>query len=111
MSRNKVAINLEVFFFYRTEACDSCEYFRSGPVGGANVVSTSRTSDYSLLEPKANPSQGTLYLGWDANPVGNGETLFRIAHPRGASQAYSTQTFDANSFYCVPLPAGEFLYS
>ena len=77
MSRNKDAKNLEVFFFYRVSTgCGSCGSITySGPVGGANVVSTSRTSDYSLLELKANPPQGTLYLGWNANPVPNGDSI------------------------------------
>ena len=114
ISRNNVARNLEVFFQF-TSQCGSCDdnFYNSPSTRGAKVKSSSRTSDYTLLELDQSPPAGSTYLGWNTDPVANanGTALYRISHPAGAPQAYSEHSVDTSRVTCQSWPRGDWIYS
>jgi hypothetical protein len=57
--------------------------------------------------------QGVTYLGWDSAPVANtnGFDLFRISHPSGAPQSYSSHDVSTSAPVCQSWPRGDRIYS
>jgi V8-like Glu-specific endopeptidase len=113
------ASSLETFFDYVT-TCSSPDctqpYSSTGDTVGSTILSTSSTTDHSLLELSSNPvtADGTVaYLGWNSTAVAssNGTDLYRISHPAGAPQAYSEHEVDTGAGTCFSLPRGNFIYS
>ncbi len=113
MSSNNVANTLDTYFFYEIGCNDSCLPQWTAPstprVEGAAVVATNETGDYTLLELGGNAPAGSVMLGWDATEIAhdNGTMLYRIAHPLGAPQAYSTHEIDDSYGSCGgdwPIP-------
>jgi len=80
---------------------------------GATITATSSNSDYTLLKLKEPAPEGSLFLGWDANAVADahGDVLFRISHPSGAPQAYSSHEVDTFRPTCGTWPRGAWIYS
>ena len=80
---------------------------------GSSIRSTSRTSDYTLLELNQNPSGSRAYLGWNNAPVAfnAGESLYRISHPSGAPQAFSEHAVNTDRGTCSSWPRGNWIYS
>ncbi|MGD8678775.1 MAG: serine protease [Lysobacterales bacterium] len=119
MSRDKDARNLENFFQYETNHCTSGGSACPDPTNGfprtlgANVVSTGKAADYTLLRLNEAAPTGSAYLGWNATDIAYSNTteLFRISHPSGSPQAYSTHEVDANAETCRSWPRGDRIYS
>ena len=109
------ASSLETYFDH-TAPCGttSCDYGwadgRATP--GATLLSSNRTSDYTLLQLDAIPA-GRSFLGWDPTPVANsnGASLYRISHPAGAPQAYSEHAVTTSAGTCTSWPRGPWIYS
>jgi len=113
ISKNNEAASLETYFFYRAETCGACPDWGFPSTNGSSVVSTNRSSDYSLLQLSQPAPSGAAFLGWNANPVANtdGETLYRISHPQGAAQSYSVHVVDTSKPTCRSWPRGNWIYS
>ncbi len=80
---------------------------------GAAILSTNKTGDYTLMQLSQNPPAGSVFLGWNSTPVANtnGAALYRISHPQGAPQAYSTHTVNTSAGTCRSWPRGSWIYS
>jgi hypothetical protein len=115
VSKSKDAKNLECYWRYWTPYCGGCDA-TTGPFPqtlGADVLSTNKTGDYSLLQLWESPPAGSFFLGWTTQEVAytDGTQLFRISHPQGAPQAYSRHQVDADSIVCSGWPRGGWIYS
>ena len=80
-----VAQTAEVYWFYQTTACNS-GVLRSDIVhqtGGANLLATQSSNDFSLLRLVNNAPGGAVFSGWtsDAQSIGTG--VFGLHHPDG----------------------------
>ena len=51
--------------------------------GGAKLLSTGSSTDYTLLRLYQNPPSGTGFAGWTAAPVDYGSEVVGIHHPQG----------------------------
>jgi hypothetical protein len=116
VSKARDAGNLEAYFQYWTASCHGACY---DPVGvcprtlGSDIIHTSRDGDHSLLQLREDPPSGSVFLGWNSQPLAfsDGTHLFRISHPSGMPQAYSEHVVDSQYVECGGLPIGEFIYS
>jgi hypothetical protein len=56
---------------------------------------------------------GAAFLGWSSTAVANtnGTPLFRLSHPQGAPQSYSTHVVDTSRTTCQSWPRGSWIYS
>jgi V8-like Glu-specific endopeptidase len=79
---------------------------------GATILSTNSTSDYTLLQLASVPA-GRAFLGWSTSAVAysNGIGLYRLSHPSGAPQAYSTHSVTTTAGTCASWPRGNWIYS
>jgi V8-like Glu-specific endopeptidase len=116
LSRNKDARNLETYFQYKVSCGGSCpSEWQGGGIqrSGSTLLSTSNTSDYTLLQLNQAPPSGSVFMGWTSAPVANsnGTDLYRISHPATAPQAYSAQTVDTSAGTCQGIPRGAWIYS
>lgn len=116
ISKGTEASSLENFYQFETPCGGSCydPYASSLPrTLGASILSTSSTSDYTLMQLSQVPPAGSAYLGWDSSPIAfsNGAGLYRISHPGGAPQAYSEHTVDTSKGTCQTWPRGNWIYS
>ncbi len=118
ISTDSVASTLETYFFYEIACGDACPEQWSKPntahTLGASVASTNETGDYTLLELAEPAPSGTIMLGWNATAIANdnGTMLYRISHPMGAPQAYSTHQIEDSYGSCGgswPIP--DWIYS
>ena len=118
ISKGREASSLEAYFQYET-TCGSpdCTYAWDGNfprVLGSTLTATTSGSDSTLLLLDSTPNfTGATWLDWDNTPVANnnGQGLFRISHPQGFPQAYSTQDVDTSAGTCSTIPRGDFIYS
>ncbi len=115
ISKGREASSMEAFFQFTTPCNGAC-YNPDGVVpstNGSSVVSTSKTSDYTLLELSQMPPSGSTYLGWNSSPVANtnGVELYRLSHPQGAPQSFSKHTVDTSTGTCSSWPRGNWIYS
>jgi len=114
ISTSSEASSLETYWDF-TVPCGTtnCSYAWAGgrATPGGSVLSTSSTSDYSLLLLPSIPG-GRTFLGWTSAAVANsnGTTLYRISHPSGAPQAYSTHTVSTSAPTCSSWPRGNWIY-
>jgi hypothetical protein len=113
ISRASEAASLETFFFYAASSCQSCPDPGAASTTGSSIVSTSRTSDYTLMRLSQNAPTGASFLGWSSTPVANtnGAPLFRLSHPKGSPQAYSAHVVDTSRGTCRSWPRGNWIYS
>ncbi|MCP5049230.1 MAG: hypothetical protein GY940_18820 [bacterium] len=116
LSKNKDAKKLECFWQYATSNCGGSCYDPVGAVPrtlGSDVISSNRTADYTLLQLWENPPSGSAFLGWTTANVANSNNtnLFRISHPSGAPQAYSSHRVDTSAGTCGGWPRGNWIYS
>lgn len=121
LSSQTSASGLETFFDFRescnqTGACtESYASMRSNypNVLGATLLATGKTGDFTLMELASVPSGDRHYMGFSTNAVASsgGFDLFRLSHPSGAPQAFSSHDVDANSFTCRGYPRGSYIYS
>jgi hypothetical protein len=116
ISKSKDAKNLECYFQYLNSTCNPAECVDPNPTYrtiGADIKDSSRDGDHTLLQLWENPPAGSVFLGWNNQPVAtsDGTLLYRISHPSGSPQAYSEHSVDSQFGYCSGLPIGEFIYS
>jgi lysyl endopeptidase len=79
------AASAEFFWLYQTSACNgNPPSINSVPVsGGATLVSTSPSSDYSLLLVNGALPDNLYWEGWTGNTVPDGTDSTAIHHPAG----------------------------
>lgn len=116
-----VAATVEAWFDYRTPGCHSgCQPVPPGTFStlGATLIRNSAVDDHSLLVLDEPPPEDAWYLGWTSTPVAwsDGATLFRLSHPQGSPQAFSTHRVDAGTDpteYCgvTTMPRGAYIFS
>lgn len=116
ISRSSEAASLECYWQFRTSTCRGACYDPVGEVPrtlGAAILSTNKTGDYTLMQLSQNPPAGSVFLGWNSTPVANtnGAALYRISHPQGAPQAFSTHTVNTSAGTCRSWPRGNWIYS
>ncbi|HEY6066145.1 MAG TPA: trypsin-like peptidase domain-containing protein [Thermoanaerobaculia bacterium] len=113
------ASSVETYFDYET-TCSSpnCTqpYGSAGETVGSQIVRGNSTGDYTLLRLSSTPVTRdgvTTYLGWSTTAVANtnGTGLYRLSHPKGSPQAYSTQNVDTSKPTCGSWPRGSWIYS
>lgn len=95
-----------------TSSCGSSISDWSDTVG-STIKAAGSAGDFSLLQLAGDPPSGSVFLGWNSDPVAytDGEQLFRISHPGGAPQAYSEHEVDPTAPTCGSWPLGERIYS
>ncbi len=115
ISRGREANSLETYFQYMTSSCGgTCPHRSEFPrTLGSDILSTSSTSDYTLLLLDQQPPSGSVFLGWTSAEVAftSGYPLYRISHPSGAPQAFSTHVVDTGTGTCQSWPRGPWIYS
>ena len=113
IGRASEASSLETFFFYKASSCGSCPDPGAASTNGASIVASNRTSDYTLMRLSQNAPAGAAFLGWSSTAVANSNNtpLFRLSHPKGAPQSYSTQVVDTSKGTCRSWPRGAWIYS
>ncbi len=115
VSRGREANSLETFFQYVRSSCTagSCSLPASSSTSGSKILATNPAGDYTLLELSEAPPAGSVFLGWNDDPVAytNGTDLYRISHPGGAAQAFSEHSVDVSAPTCRTWPRGERIYS
>jgi hypothetical protein len=119
ISSSGEASSLETYFDYET-TCNSPDctqpYNNTGETVGSTIKATGSSSDFSLLQLSSTPTSPdgvVTYLGWLSTAVANTNNygLYRISHPSGAPQAYSTGVVDTSKPTCGTLPRGRYIYS
>ncbi len=110
------ATSLEAYFQYTTPCGGTCfnPYSASLPrTVGSTILATSSSSDYTLVELSQAAPAGSTLLGWSTTAVANsaGTNLFRLSHPKGAPQAYSTHSVNTTAGTCGVWPRGPWIYS
>jgi PKD repeat protein len=108
LSKNNEANSLQTYFNFV-----DCGNASKPPMAtGASILSSSRTSDYTLLLLNEVPT-GTTLLGWNSTPIATADdtALYRISHPSGAPQAYSEHVVDTSRPTCRSWPRGPWIYS
>ncbi len=115
VSKGREANSVETFFQYVQSSCSeqqNCALPDSSTVG-SSIVKSGRKGDYSLLQLSENPPTGSVFLGWNTDPIASSDTaeLFRISHPGGAPQAYSKHEVDTDAPNCSSWPRGNWIYS
>jgi hypothetical protein len=117
ISRDREAATLEAYFQFWTDCnspdCPEYNQISTPRTLGSSVVSTSSTSDYTLLRLSEPAPAGSAFLGWNATAIAftSGADLYRIAHPGGAPQSYSYHTVDTAAGTCTSWPRGAWIYS
>lgn len=111
--RASEASSMETFFFYTASTCGSCPDPGAASTTGSTIVATGRTADFTLLRLSQNAPASAAFLGWSSTAVANtnGVPLFRLSHPKGAPQSYSTQVVDTSKVTCQSWPRGSWIYS
>jgi hypothetical protein len=115
IKRDREASSLEAFFQF-TAPCNGACYDPDGVVPstlGASILATNKTGDFTLLQLADAAPSGSAFLGWSTSEVAsaNQTPLFRISHPAGSPQAYSTHEVDASAPTCRSWPRGSWIYS
>jgi hypothetical protein len=113
ISRASEASSMQTFFFYKASTCGSCPDPGAASTNGATLVATGKTSDYTIMRLSQNAPSGAAFLGWNSTAVANtnGAALFRLSHPKGAPQSYSTHVVDTGRGTCRSWPRGSWIYS
>lgn len=108
VSKGGEANSLQTYFHF-----EDCDGSQPAMVSGASILSSSRTSDYTLLALDDVPPNTAVYLGWNSTPVASssGLDLYRISHPSGAPQAYSKHSVSTSRPTCRSWPRGPWIYS
>lgn len=121
---SKSSSSLEAFFRYTvpcgTSTCtatftDPPNNLIAGKTVGATLLARGSISagDYCLLQLSQTPPAGSVFLGWTTAAVSgsNGTALYRVSHPSGAPQAFSSATVDTTAGTCTGWPRGPLIYS
>ena len=122
ISQSSEASSLEAFFDFRADSCSDTSWCTASYATlrstfpttlGATLLAAGSDGDFSLMQLSQQPSGTRHYMGWSTTPVANtnGVDLFRISHPSGAPQSWSTHDVNASGFSCRTLARGDFIYS
>jgi hypothetical protein len=114
VSKGREARSVEAFFQFETPCGGACGLTASVPrTLGSSLLSTNRSSDYTLLQLSEPAPSGSWFLGWDASEVAfsHDAPLHRLSHPAGAPQAYSEHLVDTSKGTCTSWPRGSWIYS
>jgi lysyl endopeptidase len=115
VSGQSEAESLECFFQYQADCgvtmCPSKTGFPR--TLGATVRRTNPNCDYTLLQLHQSPPAGSVFLGWNSEPVAftEGAELYRISHPLASPQAFSVHRVDTSAATCTGWPRGPWIYS
>ncbi|MCM2316700.1 MAG: trypsin-like peptidase domain-containing protein [Thermoanaerobaculia bacterium] len=111
------ASSLEAVWDYRANSCgEAAPTLGSLPRNlGSTLLASAKASDFTLVELSQPPPGVRSFLGWNASSaaVSNGMTFYRIAHPDGGPQRFSTTTYQPSpdNGVCTNLPLTSFIYS
>lgn len=118
ISRDREAGTLEAYFQWWIDCEEDCptqwdEPANAPAVLGSSVVATNRTGDYTLLLLNGSAPAGSAFLGWSTadTAYSDGAMLYRISHPSGAPQAFSSHRVDTSAGTCRSWPRGSWIYS
>lgn len=114
ISTSTVAATAETRFNFTSSSCGGGCYWPSAPSTiGATLLSTSSDNDHTLLRLNENPPAGATFLGWSTTAIASsgGTTLYRLSHPKGSPQAFSTHAVAPTATTCFEWPRGNFIYS
>jgi hypothetical protein len=105
------AASLDVAWDYRAASCNATPPTRASrpKTLGASLLATSANSDVTLLRLSSVPGS-RFWLGWATSPVPAGSTLYRVSHPNGGPQVFSTTVAETLLGACTELPRPRFLY-
>jgi Trypsin-like peptidase domain len=106
------AASLETYWDFKTSTCNGVGTKSGKPrVNGSVLLATSAASDVSLLRLSGMPSGGSRYfLGWTTAAQEAGTMLYRVSHPLGQPQRYSTTTVTTSGGTCTGWRRPEYLY-
>ena len=112
-STQGVASTLAAFFDYHPNTCGGTPpSLNSLPqVNGSTLLATNSSTDSTLVQLANNPTGATGYLGWSEATTPTGTNLFRISHPNGLSQAWSTHRVHNPTGTCSGIPTSKYTYS
>jgi hypothetical protein len=110
------ARSVEARWDWRSVSCGSSANAPTLVTNGATLLTTSATTDVTLLRMDALPA-GRWLMGWSTDTLARGTRLHRISHPADPNsdaiyeQAYSSTTFDDQTGTCTGAARPSFLYS
>jgi hypothetical protein len=115
ISRGNLARNVDFYFDFQTECGTTCgdNVNAIEVTGGADILSTGKAADYTLMRIKQPVPAGRVFLGWTNAEVAftDGVGLHRLAHPNGGPMSYSTHTVDTSWGTCSGWARGDRIYS
>ncbi len=114
VSRGKVAKSIEAYFQYQSSGtCGDAEQDGLKLGGGATLLKSASSSDYTLLKLNNQPPAGSVFLGWSTADIAyaDGTSLYRFSHPAGGPLAYSEHMVDTSKGTCRSWPRGGWIYS
>lgn len=120
ISTQASASSVTAYWDYRWSDCakDSINYGTASY--GSTLLATSAAdatsgpgSDVTLLQMTAPLPSGRGYLGWDSTDaaITGASEFYRVSHPDGDPQSYTTYTRDTRAFACSGIPLSKFLYT
>jgi len=100
LDSDSVAQSVHSYWFFEREEC-------GGPDpdsvvdrdGGASLLSTGESTDYTLLELNETPPGGTVFAGWNLDTHEIGDQITGIHHPAGDLKMISHGAVDGYSNY------------
>ncbi|HEX2642034.1 MAG TPA: trypsin-like peptidase domain-containing protein, partial [Thermoanaerobaculia bacterium] len=107
------ASTLEAFWDYRSTTCNGVapNLFGLQRSNGSTLLATGAGSDFTFVRLNSIPSN-RVFLGWDDRAPANNTRLYRISHPFGEPQSYSTGLVKTSGVpVCADSPRPRFLYS
>lgn len=107
------ASSVETYWDYKTHSCNGLDPGLGGlpRVIGSTIMATTETQDMTLLRLSALPGGTRYFLGWTSTRPAVGDTLYRISHPDGQPQRFSTEMVENTSSECIDTSRTNFLYS
>jgi hypothetical protein len=111
--------NLEAYWNVRSTSCNGAMPALNtlARTDGAKLIVRNELSDFALLQMKAAPPAGSIFLGWQSSAaaVTPGTKLYRLSHPLIgddlSAQMFSRSIVDGSSDFCDELPRTDFIYS
>ena len=93
ISTEAAASTLETWWLFYANTCGSLNQAPTRVSGGAQLLVTLASSDFTLLQLNNGPPQGAMLLGWNSTPLTPGEAVYGLHHPAGSYQRYMGGTF------------------
>ena len=91
VASGSVARTVEARWFYQKARCggSALDSRDTRTTGGTDLLSTSTSSDMSLLRFRGTLPGGKTYSGWSANSLTHPMAVYGIHHPSGEEKSYS----------------------